>query len=190
MIFPPKTAVRTGRAGRLNTGRKEKKMNGNETMTPRAAAGKLTERERRFAEEYLVDMNGTQAAIRAGYKPGKNNASAAVAATRLLRDAGVRAYRAALIRESVEDQDVSRDSTVLKLLEIYRRCMAAQPVMEWDSEEKSWVESGVWRFDAAGALKALGQLTRLMGYDAPQQHEISGAGIEELLRQLGEGRTY
>ncbi|MBP5166496.1 MAG: hypothetical protein ILP09_04480 [Oscillospiraceae bacterium] len=102
----------------------------------------------------------------------------------------MRAYRAALIRESVEDQDVSRDSTVLKLLEIYRRCMAAQPVMEWDGEEKCWTESGVWRFDAAGALKALGQLTRLMGYDAPQQHEINGAGIEELLRQLGEGRTY
>jgi hypothetical protein len=31
------------------------------------AAGILTPKQRRFAEEYLVDLNATQAAIRAGY---------------------------------------------------------------------------------------------------------------------------
>lgn len=41
----------------------------------------LTERQRRFAEEYAVDANGTQAAIRAGYSVR----SAAAAASRLLR---------------------------------------------------------------------------------------------------------
>ncbi|MBP5166495.1 MAG: terminase small subunit [Oscillospiraceae bacterium] len=50
-------------------------MNGNKTeaaaLTPQTAFGKLTEREKRFAAEYLVDLNGTQAAIRAGYKPGR-----------------------------------------------------------------------------------------------------------------------
>ena len=29
--------------------------------------GKLTEKQKRFCEEYLVDLNATQAAIRAGY---------------------------------------------------------------------------------------------------------------------------
>ena len=29
--------------------------------------GKLRERQKRFVEEYLVDLNATQAAIRAGY---------------------------------------------------------------------------------------------------------------------------
>ena len=29
--------------------------------------GKLTDKQRRFAEEYLADLNATQAAIRAGY---------------------------------------------------------------------------------------------------------------------------
>jgi len=28
---------------------------------------KLTEKQRRFVEEYLIDLNATQAAIRAGY---------------------------------------------------------------------------------------------------------------------------
>lgn len=30
---------------------------------------KLTPKQARFAEEYLIDLNGTQAAIRAGYSP-------------------------------------------------------------------------------------------------------------------------
>lgn len=30
---------------------------------------KLTRKQRKFAEEYLVDCNATQAAIRAGYSP-------------------------------------------------------------------------------------------------------------------------
>ena len=30
---------------------------------------KLTAKQRRFVEEYLIDLNATQAAIRAGYSP-------------------------------------------------------------------------------------------------------------------------
>ncbi len=30
----------------------------------------MTKKQKRFVEEYLVDLNATQAAIRAGYKPG------------------------------------------------------------------------------------------------------------------------
>ena len=30
---------------------------------------KLTEKQKRFVEEYLIDLNATQAAIRAGYSP-------------------------------------------------------------------------------------------------------------------------
>lgn len=29
--------------------------------------GKLTEKQQRFVDEYLIDLNATQAAIRAGY---------------------------------------------------------------------------------------------------------------------------
>lgn len=50
-------------------------------------ADQLSDKRQRFVEEYLVDTNGTQAAIRAGYSPG----SADVTASRLLGDARVRA---------------------------------------------------------------------------------------------------
>lgn len=136
-------------------------------MTSAEIAAYMDEKSRRFAEEFNVDMNGTQAAIRAGYKPGKNNASAAHRAMVLLRDPRVRAYRIALLRESVEDMTLTKDSLVLKLLEVYQRCMAAEPVMRYDTALKAWVESGYWQFDAKGATRALQQLSKMLGYDAP-----------------------
>lgn len=51
------------------------------------ALHRLPARRQRFVEEYLVDLNQTQAAIRAGYAEG----SAHVEACRLLRNAHVRA---------------------------------------------------------------------------------------------------
>lgn len=38
-------------------------------MPEAKAGGRLTEKQKRFAEEYLIDLNATQAAIRAGYSP-------------------------------------------------------------------------------------------------------------------------
>ena len=146
------------------------------TMTSAEIAAYMDEKTRRFAEEFNVDMNGTQAAIRAGYKPGANNASAAHRAMVLLRDPRVKAYRVALIRESVEDMTLTKDSLVLKLLEVYQRCMAAVPVMRYDKDAKEWVESGVWEFDAKGATRALQQLSKILGYDAPVKLENGEGG--------------
>jgi phage terminase small subunit len=47
----------------------------------------LSPRRQRFAEEYVIDFNGKQAAIRAGYSP----ATAEQQASRMLRDSQVRA---------------------------------------------------------------------------------------------------
>lgn len=159
-------------------------------MTARQIGAYLNDREKKFAAEYLRDLNQTQAAIRAGYSVGKDNASAAATASRLMREPCVRAYRAALIRESVEDMDVSRESVVLKLLEIYQRCMAAVPVLEWNSDTQSWEKSGEWRFDARGAAKALEQLTKLLGLDAPVKLDAGGDGLETLLGALQGEKIY
>lgn len=50
-----------------------------------SAPAPLNPRQQRFIAEYLVDLNGTQAAIRSGYSPK----GAEVSAHRLLRDARV-----------------------------------------------------------------------------------------------------
>lgn len=161
-----------------------------EKMTSAEISRWLDDKAKKFHAEYLLCLNGTQAAIRAGYAPGKNNASAAVTASRLLRCPVGRAYRNALVRESVEDMTLSRESVVLKLYEIYGRCMTAIPVMEWDEGKKEWVESGEFRFDAKGASKALEQIAKLMGFEAPKKLQFDGDGLEAVLKGLGGDRRY
>lgn len=48
----------------------------------------LTDKQKRFCEEYLIDLNATQAAIRAGYSPK----TAEQTASRLLRNVKVQEY--------------------------------------------------------------------------------------------------
>ena len=47
----------------------------------------MTKRQKRFCEEYLIDHDGTAAALRAGYKPG----NAADTSRRLLKEEAIRA---------------------------------------------------------------------------------------------------
>ena len=65
----------------------------------------MTEKQRRFVEEYAVDGNGKQAAIRAGYSP----ATAEVQASRLLRDAKVAAAVAEARKARSERTQITAD---------------------------------------------------------------------------------
>jgi phage terminase small subunit len=58
----------------------------------------LSHRQRRFAEEYIIDFNGTAAAIRAGYSPNYADRQSHT----LLRHKGVAAYIDHLTRERSE----------------------------------------------------------------------------------------
>lgn len=51
----------------------------------------MTDKQRRFADEYLIDCNGTRA-YKAAYPAVKRDAVAAQAASRLLRNVNVKAY--------------------------------------------------------------------------------------------------
>lgn len=137
-------------------------------MTAKELEGLLVEKQRLFIREYMIDRNGTQAAIRAGYAAGKDNHQAAVTANKLLKDPVVSACRAALLREECDRLAVSRQEIVLEYMEIYKRCMARTPVMEWDSGSHKWVETGMWQFDAKGAANALDKLSGLLGYKDKQ----------------------
>ena len=71
-----------------------------------------------FAQEYVVDSHGTNAAIRAGYA----ERSAHVMASQLLRNPNVSIW----IAEAQELKARSRDITIERVLEEYRRIAFAQ----------------------------------------------------------------
>lgn len=53
---------------------------------------RFTHKMRRFCEEYIIDYNATQAAIRAGYSAGKRNTSASTVGCALLRNKEAQEY--------------------------------------------------------------------------------------------------
>lgn len=71
----------------------------------------LTAKQARFVEEYLVDLNGTQAAIRAGYSPK----TAAATASRLLRNVKMRAYIAELMAPAVKAAELSAERVLKEM---------------------------------------------------------------------------
>ena len=139
--------------------------------------------ERRFVREYLMDLNGTQAAIRAGYK----EKTAPSAASRLLRKPEVRAYRDALLQEAFEDIGVTQYTIAHEVWEIFRKCMQKEEVMEWNSAGKFWERTGIWQFDVKGALKALGMLSDMLPQMKKGEEKENPTGLEALLMTQGAG---
>lgn len=73
----------------------------------------LQEAQERFADEYLIDFNATEAYRRAGYK-AKGQAAAA-AASRLLTDEKVQAYLAGKKQALLKRTDTDQEATLRRL---------------------------------------------------------------------------
>jgi phage terminase small subunit len=157
-----------------------------QAMTPGELEKLLTEKQRLFVREYLTDRNGTQAAIRAGYRAGANNRTATTTASRLLKEPAVIAYRMALQKEAFRALGISLETVCADLVEIKNRCMQAKPVMIWDREKHAYVESGEFTFDAKGAIRASMELAALLGLK--EQSRSAGAGVRVIIE--GDGEAY
>ena len=142
---------------------------------------KLNARERAFVKEYLIDLNGTKAAIRAHYAE-KNAASQA---SRLLKKPEIQAYRDALLQEQFDAIGVTKHSIASEVWSIYQKCCQKEPVLEWDSVNREWVPSGEWAFNVKGALKALDMLRQML--PEMKQDSDAGGGLEDMLMGGGTG---
>lgn len=123
------------------------------------AEEKLTAKQERFCREYLIDRNGTQAAIRAGY----GAAGAGVQACRMLKRPNVLARVRELQAEEAERLSMSADAVLLEIWRTYQRCMQATPVMEYDPEAHEMRPTGEYAFDSRGATNCLKMLGERVG---------------------------
>lgn len=125
----------------------------------------LTAKQKVFCEEYQVDMNATQAAIRAGY----SERSAYSQGQRLLKNADALAYIGQLQSERSQRTQLTADYVLSGLREVAERCLVAKPVMEWDYANKELVHKrdeegkGVYEFDSAGANRAFELMGKHLG---------------------------
>jgi len=89
-------------------------------------ARKLTARQERFVAEYLIDLNATQAAIRAGYSQKR----ASEMAYQLLQKPTVQAAVEQAKRAQAKRVQITADDVLRDLIEIKNRCMQAMPVLD------------------------------------------------------------
>lgn len=115
----------------------------------------LNEKQKQFCEEYIIDLNGTQAAIRAGYSKKTANEQAA----QLLAKLSIQEYIQNIKNKRSERVKYSQDELMRDILEVKNRCMQANPVLD-----KEGNETGIWKFDSNGANKALDMLAKHVGF--------------------------
>ena len=119
----------------------------------------LTPKQEKFCQEYMVDLNGKQAAIRAGYSEN----SASVISAQNLTKLNVNERIAELKAELSKSTKITQEWVLNRFRDISDRCMTAVPVMIRD-DDGIMIESGDYKFDSSGANKATEMLGKHLGF--------------------------
>lgn len=129
-----------------------------------AASGrKLTPKQQRFVEEYLIDLNATQAAIRAGYSPrsAKQHADAMLAkphiAAAVAAAQAARSERTEVTVDYVLQRMVEIDQ--MDVLDIMNDDMSLKPVREWPRVWRQYLSG----FDLSELFEGRGDERELIG---------------------------
>lgn len=115
---------------------------------------KLTSRQELFVSEFLIDLNATQAAIRAGY----SSRAARSCGPRLMNNAAVAAAIAAGKQARSEATAIDAAYVLHQAVEIHRRCMQeVRPVLHPKTRKHLQDGDGnmLFTFNAAAASRAL-----------------------------------
>jgi phage terminase small subunit len=133
----------------------------------------LTPKQEAFCREYLIDLNGTQAAIRAGYSEKTSQEQS----SRLLLNVMVKDFIQSEMDKRAERTEITADYVLNGIKDLTERCIQAAPVI---IEGK---ETGEYKFEANAALK---------GYELMGKHlklftdksEVTGKNGEALQHEI------
>ena len=114
----------------------------------------LTDKQKRFVEDYLVDLNATQAAVRAGYSAK----TAEQQAYQLLQKTSVSEAIAAAQAARSERTELTQDWVLDRLREVTERCMQHKAVLDHEGNPM-----GEYKFNASGANKSIELIGRHLG---------------------------
>lgn len=133
---------------------------------------KLTDKQKEFVRQYLVDLNATQAAIRAGY----SMKTAYRQGADLLQKTSIREAIEKAQAKRARRVEVTQDYVLSNLVEVVERTMQRAPVTNRKGEQVTDEEGrAVWTFDAKGANRALELLGKHLGIFTDKiRAEVSG----------------
>lgn len=132
----------------------------------------MTNKRKRFVDEYLVDLNATKAAERSGYSAK----TAYSQGQRLLKDVDISAEIAARQQKLAEKAGITQEWVIEQLRLNYARAMEAQPVV--DREGKP---TGEFTYQGSVANKALELLGKHLGMFADRKEHGALTTLEALV---------
>jgi phage terminase small subunit len=122
-------------------------------------AANASDRVKIFVKEYVKTYNGKESAIKAGYSP----ISARYQGSKMLAEPYIQ-YLVEIERKKLEEKiDIDTEWVVRRLVKVYERSMQEEEIMEWDHEARTLVSTGVFKFEPAGANKALENIGKHLG---------------------------
>jgi phage terminase small subunit len=132
----------------------------------------MTPKQERFVQEYLIDLNATQAAIRAGYSV---KTAYTIGQKLTKKDEAVKEAIAAAVEERRKKSEITAEYVLTNLKEVVERCLQRAPVVTMKGGQVTDEEGrDVWEFNAPGANKALELLGRHLGMFV-NRTELSGS---------------
>lgn len=99
---------------------------------------KLNEKQHRFADEYLIDLNATQAAVRAGY----SEKTAYSIGQRLLKNVEVRNFIDEKLQSKQDDTIADQNEVLRTLTRVLRREEKENVVVTLKSHKSSYDKNG------------------------------------------------
>jgi phage terminase small subunit len=157
---------------------------------------KLSARQAEFCIQYLVDLNGKQAAIRSGY----SEATAESQASRLLTSVKVQKRLTQLQTKARELTDISKNEVLTVLGSIIRSDVTdlfldgkIKPFNQLTPQQRKAVESikitnsGI-EIKLSSKLGAIEKINRMLGYDAPTDltilEKLDESSIDAIINRL------
>ena len=154
----------------------------------------LTPKQQRFVEEYLIDLNATQAAIRAGYSA---KTAAVIGAENLIKPYIQKAIQEAQ-NKLTERTEITQDYVLTNIQKVIERCMQQEAVQARDGspllvEGPEGDLACLFEFKETGALKGLELLGKHLGM-FKDKIELTGKdgsslGIKVVFEDDGEAST-
>lgn len=130
----------------------------------RSLSQKLTDKQLKFIEEYLIDLNGEQACLRAGYskKSARGTASTLLANPNIFREITARQAK------RQERTEITADYVISGIVDTIERCKQAKPVTDRKgnpvlTETADGSMAPAYKFDSASVLKGYELLGKHLG---------------------------
>ena len=142
----------------------------------------LTPKQQRFVDEYLVDLNATQAAIRAGY----SEKTARTQAAHLLAKDNIQSAISTRQQDRAERTELTQDEVINDFREIRDLALGRKPkTIRLRQGDGEWAEQEVFDYDLANAHRANEALGRHLKLFTDR---VEHSADDELARKLAEGR--